>query len=195
MRGGANSDLPAQMATNRTGCSGVIRRGPDGRSGTVALPARLVRQMTKIATFPTAARDRFFQGERDAAGHVQRSRQGFRQQGDGLVRTRPRNSLRRVPRPAGPFGLRQVDGSPTSDRARGADAGRDRLELRAARIRLRVSGADADALVGRVLQRLAAAPSGGRVRRRRRGRASRKRWPRSGCPASPRPIRVNCRAG
>ena len=113
--------------------------------------------------FSVLGRDGVVQGRYGASCGLQGGRQGVRQPGHRLVGARPRDSRRRVPCPAGTVRLRQVHRSPPSYGARGADQRRDHVELRTPRIRLRVSGADVDALVGRVLQRLAASPSGRHV--------------------------------
>ena len=156
--GGARARLRTSFGDALHGGEGA----PRGRRQ--ACGVRLGRAHDQGRDIPSASGPVAGQVARAGAGDLQECRQGFRQSGHGAVRTRPRNPHRRVPVAARPFRLRQVDGAAAADGPRRADPRRNRLELRSSRIRLRVPGADADALVGRVHQRLAAAAAHGRVK-------------------------------
>ena len=94
---------------------------------------------------------------------LQRRRQGFRQFRLRAQRARSRHTRGRVPVAAWAVRLRQVDGAAPARRPDGADLRRHRMARRAAGPWFRLPGPDADAVVGRVHQRLAAAsPGGGR---------------------------------
>ncbi len=76
----------------------------------------------------------------------------------------------------------------------GATSGWINWQRTGARTRLRLSGADADAVGDGLRQRLAAAATERSVARGRASPRSTTRWPRSASPASPKPIRASCRA-
>ena len=128
-------------------------------------------------------------GSRAAARDLAGRAQGLRQSSHGSGRPRPRHPGGRVSLLAGAVGLRQVDGFAVAGGPHGADAGRDCLARELPGTGLRVSGADADAVVRRVHQRVAAVAPCRSVERkgsaadRRGARASRAGWFRQGVSA------------
>ena len=132
--------------------------------------------------FSVLGRDGVVQGRHGASCGLQGGRQGVRQQGHRPCRGSTSRFARASSLPCSdPPAAASRPFSAFSPGSRRRRSGEITWSCERPRIRLRVSGADADALVGRVLQRLAAAAAGAACRRRRRGRASRRRWRRSGC--------------
>ena len=127
----------------------------------------------------------------DASRSAARRRQDISHRHARARKARSRGSRRRVSGAARPVGLRQVDGVAhhrrieRADRRRGRMAGAGRCASGREREpdRLRVPGADADAVGQRLQQRAAAAQSPTRPRDRRRS-ASRRRSAASGCSRS-----------
>ena len=115
----------------------------------------------------------------------------FANQVTALEGPRPRHSGWRVPLPAWAIGLRQIDGFAVAGGPHGADAWRDRLACELPGTRLRVSGTDADAVVRRVHQCMAAVAPCRSVERE--GSAADRGGARAGRArlGSPKPIRAS----
>ncbi len=174
-------------AHDRSGRQGV-HRPPRSRGQALGGVSDRARPAEIVSMAPSlAAPDRF----------AARRRQGVRHRTRGARRARSRRARRRIPVAAGPVRLRQIDGAPHHRRPERATRGTVDLAGRRRcppRHRLRVPGADLDALDDGVRQRLPAAEAD--RHRQGRGRAPHHGHADAGrpCRLRARPIRANCPA-